>query len=878
MVERATVDSGERVTGTWQRFPPLPIDGSTYTEPRVIATDSAAYTSTNNQGNDENTALNLPAIGSANPEQVGIIVAAFGADNSQTGQVTTGPRTIGRNEIQRVEVNAGSGSYKLTFRGVQTTVFINWNQSRSGFQTNLQTIPELQDNIVVRSVQTRRPFTYDVEFINDLAGQNVPLMTPSVSTSIVVITERQAGSLGQGLTLVRTFNVPPAGQYEPGLHVWAGRFPTYQAGAELTTRVSTVTSGLHTWAEFLAIIDGATDAVLRAAVFSFIRAANVSSINFNGATPAQIPGAKMLGLLAKAVGPGFYAGTAPVPTVPKGFRSVGSAAGNAASLDAFLSPALPLGRAFDPPAASWSGNEDAVAAILQLDPLVGAGSLTVGEALGNTTEDYIEIAAAAGDFYEVIELDLTSLPADAVLLGVGVQVRHQSNVASPLRVSLAGIRADGTIEVAADQEPGGYSANSREIETIETLPFRRFADDTVLRDYPRLGVVIRHTGGEAIGLTTHKIYTVMGNVEFEEGAPTVTNVAGPSLPTSPITWNYSSSTGIAQSEYRVIVAAGLYAAGTDFSQLRKANDPLNPTQGEIMFDSGFVAGPLVRSLIVDSAPLERGRNTVAVQVTARFGSGIVIRTPWIFNDYEIQGTPGSSGSQGAAPVFNRETGTVDVAVAPPSNVTRAWLARSVDNGASWTLLDPFTVVANTPVVLPDANAPLAASGLRYRVAFDQGPMTETTTPTNVGPASATVNTAIAGNYLLVPSRPALSTIIDLNTYSINRPKRVVRASQPGGSVVASSRDLGKDLTLTIRVKSPVERAALEAVIDSGEVIRFVDVWGREYLVVVAADIREEPQSWVPVRPETTALRDAALYRFTFTEVHPQRALAEVSPL
>ena len=354
-------------------------------------------------------------------------------------------------------------------------------------------------------------------------------------------------------------------------------------------------------------------------------------------------------------------------------------------------------------------------------PLVGAGSLTIGEALGNTTEDYIDIAAAAGDFYEVIELDLTSLPADAVLLGVGVQVRHQSNVSSPLRVSLAGIRADGTIEVAADPEPGGYSANSGDIETIETLPFRRFADDTIVRDYPRLGAVIRHTGGEAIGLTTHKIYTVMGSVEFEEGAPTVTNVRGPGLPTEAITWNYSSSTGIAQSEYRVIVAAGTYATGTDFSQLRKANDPLAPEQGEIMFDSGVVAGPQVRSLLVTSAPLERGLNTVAVQATARFGSGIVIRTPWVAAAYSIQGTPGSSGSQGAAPVFNRETGTVDVAIAPPSNVTRAWLARSINNGASWTLLDPFTVVANTPVVLPDATAPLAASGLRYRVAFRPRP-------------------------------------------------------------------------------------------------------------------------------------------------------------
>ncbi|QDT92883.1 choice-of-anchor Q domain-containing protein [Gimesia algae] len=87
--------------------------------------------------------------------------------------VTTVSEGTSLNEVQEVVVNGTptAGDFKLSFDGVETTGVINFNDDAADILTQLNTIPVLNGNVLVRGDVTNG---FEIEFIGELANTNPP--------------------------------------------------------------------------------------------------------------------------------------------------------------------------------------------------------------------------------------------------------------------------------------------------------------------------------------------------------------------------------------------------------------------------------------------------------------------------------------------------------------------------------------------------------------------------------------------------------------------------------------------------------------------------------------------------------------------------------
>jgi len=819
-----------------------------------VSDDPAAYA-----WNCDNSTVVTDVIKPA--QDSGIVLAVLSAvtDETTTAEVTSGVSLGARNEVQTIQSNESAGTLVLTFDG-QTTAAIAFDATDSTVETAFEGL----SNVGVGDVSvTGGPLNTTavlVEFTGALAETDVPLIT---SVDDVFVVESQKGYAGQDFTLVDSFNIPRAGNdYEPQLHLWELIEPSpYLIGQPVDVTVADHGT-LHSWAVILLVLEQ-SDLTTPIEDVGTVTQGDATVAPFGSVTPTTL-GAKVLAFMAKAKDGTFYSGSAPLPSVPGGLAALAEAIGDAITFDAWLSPPVTTDAQM-PQSVHWAGAEDFATGLVTIKPAVAASAGTDLYAVLNSDDEttYVEIAAVAGSMYEVLELDLSALPPTAVITSAAVEFAHRSAVKNFLRVALVGIEPDDSIVAGAEQQIGYAPEPLGETQTVTTGLWSELADGSALSDYARLGVAV-FSSSRHPQLTSHKLFWVRATVNYEEGGPVVSSVAGPTNAGDPITWAYDSASGLSQTHYQVRVIAG---SAQDPDTATDAANPLNASTGEIVYDSGRVSGPRARSLSITDAPLGRGTNTVAVRAWARLSTGVLVVSDWGTADFDITGTPVAPGTQSTQPVFNAVTGGVDVEVDVPAGVTRAWLLRSDDSGTTFTVTEesPYAVTASSTETLSDCRAPMMSTTLRYQVTFDDGAMSETGVPVAVG--SGNMSTTITAWYLLCLSDPTLNTPIEVAAVSILEPQRSVVTEQPGASLVAVSGALATRFGLRIRVRDRAERLAVTAVLTAGVTLRLVDIFGRSWLVsLVDPGVEDVILRWKRLSTETTGLRDAHELPVSLVEV------------
>jgi hypothetical protein len=787
----------------------------------------------------------------------------------------SGSNTDPVNEVQSVQSTKTSGTFPLVFGG-QTAADLPYNLTAAQLETALEALSTVGLNNVVVTGGPLPGSSLLVEFVGALAGADQSLMTSAdgaigitevaagVAGAGMVVDTVVVGSAGEDFTLESSFNIPRDNTYEPQWHVFRHLISGYTAGSAIDVRVSDH-DGNHSWAAVLVVLDPSKSdtADLIEALGSEVSDGSGSNATYGSVTPVT-SGAKVLAVLAKAKAGAQIIGVPSAGTAPAGYTVAAEALGDAMTMGVFSSPPVAAAAA-SAGSSSWTGGDQAWSTILvALKPLVGssAGSALWSVIDDEGTTDWIDIASAAGSMFEIVEVDLDGIPADAVITGARIELAHSSSVPNQLRAALVGIDSGGGVHLAAEQQVGYTPQSGGGVTTVVSNFWTTLADGTSLNDYDRFGIALISSSRHP-ALSNHRIYWARVTVRYEEGGPVVSNVVGPDDPGDPITWDYSSAGGFAQTYYEVLVVQG---SSQDPDAATAPADPLGPATGEIVFGSGRVPGSLVRSLSLTAAPLGRGACTVAVRAWSSITSSLLVASAWSVDNFDVSGAPATTPDQsGTEPVYGPATGAVTVAAVAPAAVSRAWLERSTDGGATWELTEgsPFVVTPSSSNDLDDVYAP-AAETVSYAVAFDDGAMTETSAPDQIGTAG--VDTTPVAWLFVVPSDPALSTQVEVSAISEIDPVPSVAAFEPGGGLVTSGERLGKVMTMTLRTRSKAERLAVEAVIFSGLTIRVVGILGEAWLMRLSSDRQRQLQRWRPTAAESTGLRDAFEHSFTLVEV------------
>ncbi len=671
--------------------------------------------------------------------------------------------------------------------------------------------------------------------------------------------------------LVTSFEIPRTSTYRPMVHVWESNITSYVAGSTIDITVADH-DGLHSWAAMLLIYQGLETSAPVQTIGSEGTGYSQQA-TFGTLTPAT-QGAKLLTVLAKTpsgwhydTAPGFPIDT-PQPSDPAGLTLQALIESDALILAAHMSPPLASGEAVSPGSSSWSNVEDWTTGLMTLRPDVAATSGSdIWSVLNGADEStYIEIAGVAGAMDEVVELDLSALPAGAIPVAARLEILHSSGVKNRLRAELVGINSDDSRVLGGEQQAGYAPASLTETDTISTAAWTELADGSALADYTRLGVRLFSTEA-ATGLTSHRVYSVAAVVEYVEGGPVVSGVVGPASDGDPVTWSFSSEGGLAQTGFEVMVIAG---SGQDPLAATTPAEPLTVTTGEIWASSGKITGQLTRSYLFDTLPFARGAATVGVRAYSRLPDGTEVASDWATANFNLGSAISDPGQSGNTAALNAATGCVDVTVDTAAGATRAWLLRSTDGGAyEITKGSPYTVTGGAPdVVLVDQWAPLNAS-LLYKVAFDEGQNSETSIPAAIGGAVSTVPDSW---YFISTDDQALNvriddvdTAIEAGTFRAVEQRRTVTATQPGNNVAVSSPSLGYRFSMSVRTITPAARAALEAILAAGR-FRMVDILGREWIVRQEGDRSPEMMIVVPGAGDATVLRDAHIHALSLIEV------------
>ncbi len=556
-----------------------------------------------------------------------IVVASVVDDTETTQMAGTDCRLAARNEIQVLSDEGLSGTFTLTFQG-QTTAAIAQDAGAAAVQSALEALSNVTSGDVLCSGGPLDVDDIRIEFAGNYAETYLALLTSG--NSDLGITRDRPGSAEQNFTLQSSVNVPRAGSTnEPQLHYWSAEVTNYIAGRELEVVVADH-DALNSWATILLVVEN-TDSDPLQDIGAKTNGESTSA-SFATVTPSD-EGAKIVSVVAKALASGFYSGSVPTPNSPSGYQTIADAIGDRTTLSVSLSSPVD-DVAQNPSNASWSGsNERWTSSSFALTPLTPATSLFDLHGVVDEVEspDWLEIAGAAGNMYEVFEFDLSSLPAAAVITGIALNFAHSSPVENSLRATIVGINDDDTIVTATEQR-SGYVPGSQETE-VETVPWTELSDGQSVTAFDRFGVAFISTEAHP-SLSTHKIHWARAVVEYEAGGPVVSNVAGPATAGDPVTWDYTSDSGLPMTHYRVVMARG--NTGFDPDTATVAANPLEAVAGEIFFDSGRVASGSARELTV-TGPLSRGDMEVSVKAWARLSSGLLVESDWVQDDFNISG-------------------------------------------------------------------------------------------------------------------------------------------------------------------------------------------------------------------------------------------------
>jgi hypothetical protein len=846
------------------------LDANTASDERgvVIATKIKATAGAEDPGvfarSFDNWTVILDAYKPAQNAGLTLLVASLMSDPTETDVPATEP-SLAANEIQTVTSTLPSGTFTLTYAG-QTTAPINWNDSAATVQTRLRDLSNIGASDVVCSGGPLNLAPVQVEFQSALANTDVVLMTDnSASVSIV---ETQKGHPDVTFAWEGSVNCPrwlDGAPWETGsapqINFWSATPSSYIAGTKLSVTASDHDGNNTVSALLIVIADALVSNPISDTFGSAVGALAKTQATFGAITPG-IAGSKILAVLGISNPSGNYS-SSPNPGTPNRYTRVSKVESDRSVLDVSISP--PAAAAADTPnAVQWSGSNDFVTGLMAIQPAGSAGSLTLDEVLADADQTtWADIATALGSMYEIVELDVSAIPANAIITAAAVEVQHAATARSLLRVVLVGIDADDTVHPCAELRANGYPTDSGgAVTTISTGSWVETADGTSLDEFDRFGVALFSTTLNPV-IENHRIYAVSATFQYEPGGPVVSNVVGPATAGDSITWDYTSDAGLSQTHVQVRIRHGASQLEGVVADAYPAN-PLNPATGEIVYDSGKLPGSLRRALQITDAPLSRGSQTVSVRAWTRLSSGREVVSEWATANFDITGSPPTTGTQSTQPTFSKTTGGVSVSVVAPASVARAWLVRSTDGGTTWTLAGPFTVTPSATNVLVDYEAPLARSTLRYQVTFDNGAMRETGTPSAVG--SGDIATLIDDWYLIVPGTPALNQVIDVAGFDMTRPRAVYVADNPERTVVVSSAALGSRFRVTLRTITPAARTALLALLDSGEEMRLVSILGESWWVKLAGEIQEGMLRGArPTGAEVTRHRSAHRYELALVE-------------
>lgn len=860
-----TVYVVSELAGDWEMTQPVPVDGSGYTEPEIEDGGIYAYTAEDDAATAlQEDALTIPATSEA--DDVALLWTAV-TDETDTAAVGTAPITSGRNEVQRLTSDHTGGTFTLDDGGAPTAALQAFNETAANVQTALEGLAGFGAGQVLCTGGPLDVADILIEFTGTKGAADQALLNVTdagTGGTAVAVSEETQGVAPVSFTSVGVLNIPQAGDnFQPQMNIWRLTLTAAEPGMTIDVTHADHDT-LRSIASGLVIVDH-LNLTTPVEVIGGEAAANAALFAEFGSITPLTNGAKVLSILAKARdgGAGVYYAAADPPLLPDGMVSVHEALADAMSVTVWRSGILDTSL-FTHGDSSWDRLALWAAGMIVLNPVAAAAA---GASLTAVTDEedpdtWIDISNAAGSLYEVLELDLGSLPTGSVITSANVEIGHSCSVRNAVRLVLVGINADGTIEPCIEQQPSGYTpVPVGEIAEVSTADWDQTAVGTPLSSFSRLGVAIISSVAHPF-VEDHRIYWVRSKVTYDEGGPVVLNVVGPATAGDPITWDYASAAGLPMTHFQVRVING---SAQDPDATTTPANPLDPSAADLVYDSGQVASVLGRSLSIDDAPLSNGTHTVAVRAWASTTTGQSVASDWATADFDISGTPTAPGTQATEPVFNETTGGVDVEVAVPAGVTRAWLLRSEDSGATYQVVEgaPFTVTPLTTETLTDYHAPTSVTSLRYQVTFDAGAMTETDTPAQVGSGSD-VATPAASWYFRVDDDASLNTPVFIRTWRSREILRTQAALQGATdasvsrALVASSRPLATMLTLDIWLRSVAERRAVLAVLRSGLAIRISDVQGRVYLMRLT-----EGQQMVPRRAKgnlstdhgATGLRD-----------------------
>ena len=861
MTSTRTVYPDAELSGSWEMTQPTAVDGSSYTEPGISSGGVFTYTAEDDAADGlQEDAFTIPAGAAA--DDWALLVTAV-TDETDTGTVGTAPEVVGTNEVQTLSSDRTGGTFTLTHEGNTTGNLDAAAATASEVQTELEGLAHLTSGDVT---VTGGPLTTDIviEFTGTQAEQPITAITVTDSGTggtAVAVAETTPGVSPVPFTLETDLNVPQAGDnFQPQMHVWRLKLTADEIGKNVRATFSDHDTN-RSLGGALVIVDN-LDGTTSVEVVGAEAAGNAGNVATFGAATPLTEGAKAIAILAKAKsgGAGVYYTSTDSPSAPAGMTGVAEALSDALTLTVWRSGILDTD-SYTPGSSSWSQAALWASVVLIVKPATAAsgGSGLAAAVDADDTTEWIDVSDAAGSMYEVLELDLSPLPADSIVTSGRVEIAHSCSVRNALRTTLVGINADDSISPCVEQEPGGYTPLPvGQVGYIQTASWSYTADGTPLSSFSRFGVaLISSTAHPAV--TDHRVFYVRARLEYDEGGPVVSNVAGPVSAGDPVTWTYSSDEGLGQSHYQVMVIAG---SSQDPDAATVAANPLDPSTGEIVYDSGQTSGTLIRSVSVDDAPIGRGVCTVAVRAWATANNGQSVVSDWDTANFNLGGAV-TTGTQSTDPVWNGSTGGVDVEVTVPAAVSRAWLLRSVDSGVSWVVAEdgPWTVTPSTVETLTDYSAPSLADTVRYQVTFDAGAMNETGAPEDVG-GGGDVSTPGAAWWFRVPDTPDLNVSPFVNSFQISQPQRSVTAEQESGSVTTSTLPLAVTLTFTIWLRSTAEREAIAALINSGEQILVSDVWGRSWRARSTSGLQYTPRRSKGNLATSRPLRDLSTVEIT----------------
>ena len=648
------------------------------------------------------------------------------------------PETSARNEVQVLNQTRTSGTFKLTINGVQT-VDMDHDLNLAGvrgtvYGGGLHTASTLK---IEETSSTQKRFTWIGSYAETNQDEMVLVDSGSGGSPMSVNTQQdgssgdgivfarvQAGSAGITFTFAESINIPRGATHEPQIHVWYSVLT--ESDSNLTISLTLADhDNLDSWAAQMLVVRGLDTSDPLTNFGTEVNGNNFTS-EWGTITPED-PGSLVLAIAAKALENEDY-DTASQFSRPAGYTNQGSVIGDSIVLNSFVSAPV-ADSVQQPEKTSWGSTERFVLGLVALKAnAASVAAANLYSAVNSEDNDArIEIASAAGEMFEVLEVDMSSMPADAVVHSVEAEISHKANAGNKLRVFPVAIQVDDSIVRVEEKQIGYIPLPLNNPVVLNTGRYFEFEDGSSPFSYDRFGLALVSSARET-GLQSHTVEWARLRVGFDEGGPKITSVTAPASPGDPVEWAYESGSGLAQTHFQVVVQ---YGPNRDPEAQGVSTNPLaidSVGEEDLIYDSGRLPGGLVRSFVIDDAPLSRGEMTWSVRAWATLSSGESYPSEWVSVNSTLGGALTAVDQLGEL-FYYPEEGSVAVLVNsigdPP---LRAWLqSRDAEvPGTSWENASgsPYQILGFGSEILVDY-PPLGSKSRKYQVAFDEGPMTET---------------------------------------------------------------------------------------------------------------------------------------------------------